>query len=70
MIYFYIINIIFIDDCECWASNILFASNIINKTSKWGRKIVPYIMPDFRSINIDEPIDLIYCKLKLKNVRI
>jgi len=43
---------------------------LINKTSKWGNKIIPYIMPDFRSINIDEPIDLVYCKLKLKNARI
>lgn len=43
-----------------------FKRNILIKDiSKWGKKIVPYIMPDARSINIDEPIDLIYCKLKL-----
>ena len=40
---------------------------IVNKLSKWGKKIVPYIMPDERSINIDEPIDLTYCKYRLKN---
>lgn len=39
---------------------------IVNKLSKWGKKIIPYIMPDERSINIDEPIDLIYCKYRLK----
>lgn len=45
-----------------------FKRNILkNNLSKWGKKILPYIMPDERSINIDEKIDLIYCKLRLKN---
>lgn len=38
---------------------------LVNNLSKSGKKIIPYIMPDSRSINIDEPIDLIYCKLKM-----
>ena len=43
-----------------------FKKNVLIKNlSKWGKKIIPYIMPDKRSINIDEPIDLIYCKLRL-----
>ena len=44
-----------------------FKRNIlINDNSKWGKKIIPYIMPDERSINIDEPIDIEYCKLRIK----
>jgi CMP-N,N'-diacetyllegionaminic acid synthase len=44
-----------------------FKRNIlINNNSKWGKKIIPYIMPDKRSINIDEPIDIEYCKLRIK----
>ena len=40
---------------------------ILKKKSRWGSKSYPYIMPDFKSVNIDTKFDLLLSELLIKN---
>tara|TARA_B100000315_G_C14546293_1_gene573391 strand:- start:1062 stop:1799 length:738 start_codon:yes stop_codon:yes gene_type:complete len=42
-------------------------NTIVEKCSRWGKIIRPYIMPEFKSINIDTPLDLKLAEILINN---